>query len=362
MDTSEILARLGQSAPWDKAAGWDPVGLQLGDASLEPRTVAVCHEVTESIVSAVEHAGVDLLITYHPLLFRPTTRLVAGRSPAGRAFRLIRAGTALAVIHTNFDGAPGGVADALAEALGLTETTGFGPVEGDDSFKVVTFVPETAADLVASAMAAAGGGVIGNYSGCSFRIGGVGTFFAGDGTSPVVGSAGDVNREPEVRVEMSVATARRDAVIRALIATHPYEEPAFDVYPVSGNLGLIGRVGRASGNATLSTMVDEVGATLGGDGMRVSGDPRRPIDRVAVSPGSGAGLIGAAAQTGADLLVTGDLSHHRMVEAADRGLAVIDAGHVATELPGMRKLYDLVAGIVPGAIDLTNLASGEAST
>jgi putative NIF3 family GTP cyclohydrolase 1 type 2 len=264
-------------------------------------------------------------------------------------------------MHTNFDVAPGGVADALAEALGLTETTGFGPVDAEDSVKIVTFVPEAAADLVAGAMSAAGGGVIGNYSGCSFRAGGTGTFFAGEGTSPVVGSVGDLNREPEVRLEMSVPAARRDGVVRALVATHPYEEPAFDVYQVSGNLGLIGRVGRVPENATLQTMIDTVRFALGDHGMRVSGDPSRPVDRVAVSPGSGAASIGTAAATGADLLITGDLSHHRMVEAADRGMAVIDAGHVATELPGMRRLYDLVAGIVPDAVDLTNLAGGKAS-
>jgi dinuclear metal center YbgI/SA1388 family protein len=361
MNVAEILTAVGRAAPWDKAAGWDPVGLQLGDGSLEARAVAVCHEVTEAVVAEVEGGNIDLLIAYHPLLFQPTNRLVAGRSAAGRAYRLIRAGTAVAVIHTNFDVAPGGVADALAEALELTETTGFGPVEAEDSVKIVTFVPEAAADLVAGAMSGAGGGVIGNYSGCSFRAAGTGTFFAGEGTSPAAGSVGKLNREPEVRLEMSVPAARRNGVIRALVAAHPYEEPAFDVYPVSGNLGLIGRVGRAADDATLQTMIDQVRFALGDHGMRVSGDPSRPIDRVAVSPGSGAASIGSAAATGADLLVTGDLSHHRMVEAADRGMAVIDAGHVATELPGMRRLYDLVAGIVPDAVDLTNLAGGKAS-
>lgn len=362
MNVAEVLAELGRSAPWDKAAGWDPVGLQLGDSSAETRMAAVCHEVTEDVVGEIEDTAVDLLVTYHPLLFRPTARVVAGRSPAGRAYRLVRAGVALAVIHTNFDVAPGGTADALAEALDLTGTTGFGSVDGDDAVKVVTFAPENVADLVASAMAAAGGGTIGNYSGCSFRISGVGTFFPEDGAAPVVGAKGDLNREPEVRIEMSVPAARQDAVVRALIVAHPYEEPAFDVYPVSGNLGLVGRVGRSDGAATLSALVEKVAVILGDRGVRVSGDPSRPISRVAAVPGSGASYIDAAAATGADVLITGDVGHHRMVEAADRGMAVIDAGHVATELPGMRRLYDLVAGIVPEAVDLTNLASGEAST
>jgi dinuclear metal center YbgI/SA1388 family protein len=360
MNVAEILTELGRTAPWDKGAEWDPIGLQLGDPLTETQTVAVCHEVTEAVVRNVEDGRVDLLVTYHPLLFSPTTKLVAGRSPVGRAYRLIRAGVALAVIHTNFDVAPGGTADALAAALQLTGTTGFGPVDGQDSVKVVTFVPEGAADVVANAMAEAGGGTIGNYSNCSFRTGGVGTFFAGEGASPVSGTKSALNREPEIRIEMSVPVRRRDAVVGALVVAHPYEEPAFDVYSVSGNLGLVGRVGSPGAGITTEAMAVKVRGTLAGNGVRVSGDPARLLERVAVVPGSGAAYIGAAASVGADLLVTGDVSHHRMIEAADRGMAVIDAGHVATELPGMQNLYDLVAGIVPGTIDLTNLAVGEA--
>ena len=146
MNVARILDELGQAAPWDKAADWDPVGLQLGDPLREAAKVAVCHEVTEPVVARVEEMRIDLLVTYHPLLFRPTNRLVAGRSPAGRAYRLVRAGTSLAVIHTNFDVAAGGAADALAGSLGLTDVTGFGPVDAAESLKVVTFAPAVAAD------------------------------------------------------------------------------------------------------------------------------------------------------------------------------------------------------------------------
>ncbi|HKZ30117.1 MAG TPA: Nif3-like dinuclear metal center hexameric protein [Acidimicrobiia bacterium] len=359
MNVAQVLTHLGLAAPWDKAAGRDPVGLQLGDPSASAGTVAVCHEVTESVVASVEDLGVDLLVSYHPLLFRPTSLLTAGRSPMGRAFRLIRAGASLAVAHTNFDVAAGGSADALADSLGLIDTTGFGPVDAGESIKVVTFVPAAAADLVADAMAAAGGGSIGNYSNCSYRTEGTGTFFAGDGTTPVTGEAGTLNREPETRIEMTVATARRDAVLRALVSAHPYEEPAFDVYPTVGNLGMAGRVGRPPEPVSLRNLVDRVAGALGDRGMRVSGDPGRSVGCVAVVPGSGASYIGAATAARADVLVTGDVAHHRMVEAADRGLSVIDPGHLATERPGIQRLYALVAGIVPGAVDLTHPADGE---
>jgi dinuclear metal center YbgI/SA1388 family protein len=356
-----ILNEIGQAAPWDKSAGWDPVGLQLGDPHGEALTVGVCHEVTEAVVSQVEEIGIDLLVTYHPLIFRPTTRLIAGRSPAGRAYRLIRRGTSLVVIHTNFDVAAGGVADALADALGLIGTTGFGPTDAAELLKVVTFVPTGAGDLVADAMAAAGGGTIGNYSNCSYRGEGVGTFLPGEGSTPAIGTSGALSRESEVRVEMTVAATKRDAVLRALVAAHPYEEPAFDVYPMAGNLGMTGRVGAPPQPTDLGGLVDLVAEVLGKKGLRTSGDRARPVGRIAVVPGSGSSFIAAAAATGADALVTGDVAHHRTVEAADRGLAIVDPGHLVTERPGMQRLYDLVAGIVPEAVNLTSPADGEGS-
>jgi dinuclear metal center YbgI/SA1388 family protein len=361
MKIAQILTLLGRAAPWDKAADWDPVGLQLGDLMDEAGTVAVCHEVTESVVFRVEELGVDLLVTYHPLLFRPTSRITAGRSPVGRAYRIIRAGTSLAVAHTNFDVAAGGVADALADSLGLRDTTGFGPVDAAESIKVVTFAPAESADLVADAMAAAGGGTIGNYTNCSFRSEGIGTFFGGAGATPVTGATGTLNEEPEIRIEMTVAVARRNAVLRALVAAHPYEEPAYDVYPVVANLGMAGRVGNPFDSISLQNLVDQVTGALGHLGVRVTGDLSRPVGRVAVVPGSGSSHIRAAAAAGADVLVTGDVGHHRMVEASDLGLAVIDPGHLATERPGIQRLYALVAGIVPEAIDLEHPTDGEGS-
>src|SRR5688572_6473302 len=126
---ASVLAELNVRAPGDKAAGWDSHGLQIGDPTLEVRRLAVCHEVTESVAVRAIDDSVDLLITYHPVLFRPTTRLVAGPGPSGRAFRLARAGVGVATVHTAWDAAAGGTSDALAAALGLKQLERFGPIE-----------------------------------------------------------------------------------------------------------------------------------------------------------------------------------------------------------------------------------------
>ena len=185
---ASVLAAVDAVAPLAKAASWDPVGLQVGDGGARVATVAVCHDVTETVVEFLDREPVDLLITYHPLLFRPRAALVAGPTPAGRALRLVRAGVSVAAVHTAFDVARGGSADALAESLGIVDASEFGPVWGADSVKFVVFVPESASDVVAEAMAEAGAGAIGNYTHAAFGSSGVGTFFAGEGAKPAVGS------------------------------------------------------------------------------------------------------------------------------------------------------------------------------
>ncbi len=351
-----FIASLHEIIPAHRSANWDVSGLQIGDAAGPARIVAVAHEVTEEVVSEVEAHPVDLLVTYHPLLFRPTNRLVDGPTAPGRALRLIRAGTAVAVAHTSFDAAEGGTADALAAALGCTDITGFGPVAPAGAVKVVTFVPEPAADDVAEAMSDAGAGVIGNYSGCSFRTAGIGAFRAGPGAEPVAGDPGGVNREPEIRLEMICPSSRLDGVVAALVAAHPYEEPAFDVVDTRSNMGFIGRVGRLAEPMTIDRLADLVGERLGSSGLRVSGTGS-PIERVAVVAGSGSSFLGAARAAGADVLVTGDVGHHAVREAVDGGMAVVDPGHAGTERPGMTRLADIVGGVCArlGAemIDLT---------
>lgn len=348
---TEVLSNLDQAVPASSSASWDPAGLQLGDGAAEVGSVGVCHEVTEEVVAAVEASAPHLLVTYHPLLFRATNRFVTGATPSGRAWRLARLGVSVAVVHTSFDSAPGGMADSLAAALGLSELRPFGPAGPASSVKIVTFLPADAVEAVATAMTDAGGGRIGNYSGCSFRIAGTGAFDAGGGASPVVGDAG-ANRVDEVRLEMLASSAAADGVIAAMVGAHPYEEPAYDLYETVSNGRFIGRVGRHGGS--FDALVDEVGESLGEVGLRVTKASDR-AETVAVLPGSGASFLAAAGAVGADVIVTGDVDHHRTLEARDRGMSIIDPGHAVTERPGMVALVETVRRACPGAslVDLT---------
>lgn len=339
----DVVAAIDDVVPLSKAGGWDPVGLQVGDGSAVVRRVAVCHEATDAVIDAARDSAADLLVAYHPLLFRPAAHFVAGPTPAGRAFRLASHGIALVVVHTAYDVAEGGVADALAEALELVDTTPFGPNYGADSVKIVTFVPEGSETAVIDAMSAAGAGVMGQYSKAAFRSTGHGSFAASDAASPAIGAAGEESLVAETRIEMLAPKRRSVAVAAALAAAHPYEEPPYDIYDVTGNAGFIGRRGRIAEATTLGEFGDHVSDRLGSV-VRIAGDRSRSVDSVSVIPGSGRSFVSAAGPN--DVVVTGDIGHHDARSAVERGQAIVDPGHAASERPGMARLYSLVGRIV----------------
>jgi dinuclear metal center YbgI/SA1388 family protein len=347
---AEIQTVLDRLAPSSKAAGWDPVGLQIGDPAAAVSRIGVCHEVTAAIVERVLDEDIDLLVSYHPLLFRPTLRLVAGPGAAGRALALAGAGVSLVVVHTAFDVASGGSADALADTLGLIDSVPFEPLWGPDSVSVVVFAPTGAASDIIDAMARAGAGEVGRYTHCSFASEGTGTFRPELGAAPLVGEIGEQSSVSEVRIEMVAPGSARDRVVAALVSAHPYEEPVFGVYDRMGESGFLGRVGTFTG--TFGELLSTVQTALGGTARR-SGNPPGDTLRVGVVPGSGASAIPAAAGAGADVLVTGDVKHHDARNAGELGLAVIDPGHAVTERPGVARLYAAVAGEAETVIDLT---------
>jgi dinuclear metal center YbgI/SA1388 family protein len=356
MNVAELVGRLAARTHPERAAAWDAVGLQVGDPRAEVRTVRVAHEITETVTQRLEAEPVDVVVAYHPLLFRPAPRLVPGPGPAGRAARLLRAGVAVVVTHSDFDAMPGGMSDAMADALGLDDVHGFAPVAAADQVKVVTFAPDRSVAALIGALSDAGAGRIGDYERCAFTVDGVGRFVAGPATRPAAGRPGQDNAEPEVRVEMVAPRDRTDAIVEALLAAHPYEEPAFDVYQVASNHALGARIGSFHGS--WDELIDRAVEAFQPEGLRVSrahGEPRR----IAVAPGAGESRIGAAAAAGCDVLVTGDVSHHRAVEATDRGLSIVDVGHAASERPGMRRLHDLVAEICgPATVGAPGTAEG----
>jgi dinuclear metal center YbgI/SA1388 family protein len=339
-----VYEALDAAFPFARRADWDNVGILLGDPSQPAARILVSLDASPSAVRRLAALGATLLVTHHPPIFSPLKSLRPDLPSSAAAFALARAGAAVISAHTNADAAPRGVSWAIARRIGLEGISPLSPGEpSGDPCKVVTFVPASRADRVLGAMTAAGAGRIGGYSGCAFRAEGVGTFVAPRGANPFAGKAGGANAVPEVRIETRVAAADLGRVLAALRREHPYEEPAVDVYPLRGDApGGYGAVGELPAPAPLDELLARLRDRLRCDGgIRVAGPARRTVRRVAVMGGSGGDFVRAAAASGADLLVTGDVKFHQAQEAEFAGLPVADVGHGAAEkwiLPEFRRV------------------------
>ncbi|GEP34271.1 GTP cyclohydrolase 1 type 2 [Nocardioides szechwanensis] len=322
--------------PPDTADDWDAVGLVYGDPASSVSKVMFAVDPTLEVAREAAAWKADLLVVHHPLFLKPVHGFAA-TTPKGRTLAtLAGAGCALLTAHTNADRAEAGVSDALAGALGLTDVRPLTHAAGPPRDKLTTFVPADAAAPVRAAIAEAGAGRIGDYDFASFSSPGQGRFRPLVGAQPTIGTVGSIETVDEVRVEVVLERALRPAVVAALLASHPYEEPAYDVVELADpGLSSAGtaRIGSVPAT-TLRELAERIGEALPdtAQGVRVSGDPERAVRRVAVCGGAGDFLLGEVLRSGADVYVTSDLRHHPASEFVEHaGPALVDVSHWAAE-------------------------------
>ncbi|MEO4717844.1 Nif3-like dinuclear metal center hexameric protein, partial [Phocaeicola vulgatus] len=239
MKIKEIVSALERFAPLPLQDGFDNAGLQVGLTEAEATGALLCLDVTEAVVDEAVMLGYNLIISHHPLIFKGYKSII-GRDYIERCvLKAIKNDIVIYSAHTNLDNAPGGVNYKIAEKIGLKNVRILDPKE-EYLLKFVTFVPDAQADRVRKALFEAGCGCIGNYDSCSYNLEGEGTFRAQRGTSPFCGEIGELHKESEVRIETILPAFKKAAVIKALLATHPYEEPAFDFYPLKNTWTQVG--------------------------------------------------------------------------------------------------------------------------
>lgn len=320
-------------APLALAESWDNVGLILGDRGEAVSRVMTCLTVTPKTAGEAIDRGANLIVTHHPVLFRPTQKLTTDDIQGGMLWRLIRASVAVYSPHTAYDGAAGGINEMIATRLKLANVAPLRPAAIGSRVKLVVFVPNQDLERVSNAVFQAGAGVIGEYRECSFRLAGRGTFFGSENANPTIGRAGRREEVDEWRLEVVCPKTSVQTVVTAMRLAHSYEEPAFDIYPldpVPGSIGA-GRAGELESPLTATRFAelvrDAVGATL----VQVVGAANRQIRRAAIACGSGAEFLGDAIAARCDALVTGEASFHRQLEAESSGIVLVTAGHYATE-------------------------------
>lgn len=333
LNAQKLMRYLEELAPKRLALDWDNVGLQVGSPKAEVNKILVALDVNEDVLAEAAGAGADFIITHHPLFFHPLTAVRTDLRPGTLIAEALAKGIGIYAAHTNLDLAGGGVNDALAKRLELTDVKILQSRGHQALEKITVFVPADFADAVRDALSSAGAGWIGNYSHCTFQTAGTGTFIPREGANPYLGTAGKLERVDEVRLETIVPAHLREQAVRAMLKAHPYEEAAYDLYALAneGEAYGLGRVGKTAKTMTLEEFSSHVKEKLSLRVLRVAGDPRLAVNKVAVCGGNGGDLIQAAVYAGADVLVTGDVKYHQAGDALAMGLAVADAGHDATE-------------------------------
>lgn len=329
MQSEQVIRWMKAWAPHELALPKDPIGLLIGRADHEVGRILVTLDVLENVVDEAIEKKADLIIAHHPLIYHPLKEIRTDQTEGRLIKKIIQHDISVYAAHTNLDVAEGGISDMMASRLELLDLQILSPVSSGKLIKVVVFIPESHVEQVFQAMAEAGAGWIGNYSHCTFQTKGTGTFLPLEGTNPYLGKVGEVERVAEVRMETILPRERLHEVIGAMLAAHPYEEVAYDLYPLAqeGKSYGLGRIGRLKEPMSLSALAKRVKERFSLEGVRIVGERERLVRRVAVLGGSGRDLIKNAASLGADVYITGDIGYHDAHEAISLGLALIDGGH-----------------------------------
>ncbi len=330
---ADIIGFLNQLCPPELAEDWDNVGLQVGDLSAKIDKVLVCLDVEDIAIEEAQRLGAQLIISHHPLIFKPLQRVSATDMPGRILFKAVKQDISVVSAHTNLDRAADGLNDWLANRLGVSDATPLEASVGGHFYKLVVYVPAGHEGEVRDAILAAGAGSVGAYDSCSFSSHGTGTFRGSNGTQPFIGTPGEIEATEEVRLETIVPRPVLNKAISRMIKAHPYEEVAYDLIPLANkrkNVGL-GRVGTLDKAMSLDAFATQVKETLGLSALTLVGDLKQNLKKVAVCGGSGMSLLSTALRQGVDCLVTGDIKFHEAQRARAEGMTLIDAGHFATE-------------------------------
>jgi dinuclear metal center YbgI/SA1388 family protein len=338
----EIIDCIEAFAPISLQEPWDNCGLLTGDLSREAISALITLDVTEQVIDEAIANGNNLIIAHHPFIFSGIKK-VNGKNETERILiNAIKNDIAIYAAHTNIDVVKNGVSWMMARKLGLEKVSTLSKGNGLLK-KLVVFVPESHADAVRNALFDAGAGRIGNYGSCSFNSQGEGTFCGDETTKPFVGQPGETCFEKEVKIETVFPFYLQSKILSSMKKAHPYEEVAYDIYPIENKhdsigLGVIGMLGAAINASDFLLYAKE---TFHCATIRYAGNSNRKVQRIALCGGAGSSLIGEAVKAGADVYITGDIKYHQFFESGDQ-LLLADIGHYESEQFTKELFYEIV--------------------
>ena len=339
MTCGNIIKFIEDWAPNAIAWNRDNVGLQVGKSDRKVTNILLALEVNMKVIEEAIKKNCNLIITHHPLLFNPLKKIEINKSKTSAIIeKLVKNDITLFSAHTNLDYTKDGVSFELAKVLKLQNIEFLVNLESNKC-KMVIFVPENAVEKVADAIFNSGGGIIGEYSNCSFRTKGEGTFRGSEKTSPALGKKETYEKVSEIKLEILVDSWKLDKILSAVRKIHPYEEIAYDIFPlVNSNVNYgIGAIGDLSKPLDENEFLKYTAENLDVKSFRYIAGNRKKIKRVAVCGGSGSEYIANALEQGADAYITADIKYHAFFETQG-DLLLIDAGHYETEIHSLNEI------------------------
>ncbi|HEY9164916.1 MAG TPA: Nif3-like dinuclear metal center hexameric protein [Candidatus Kryptonia bacterium] len=360
MNLRDVIKTISEKFPIELVSENDNVGLICGDYEDECSKMTVAYELNDRTLKEAGDLGSNLVVTYHTPIFKPVRNLTSSRENFNPVLRAARMSINVFTIHTALDVMHGGINWDFAERFGFKDTKFLSPLRST-LYKLVVFVPASHLESVRKAISLSGGGRIGDYSECSFDVAGNGTFIPGSASNPFVGTRGKRESVEEERVEVVVEKQFLGRVIKGMVDAHPYEEVAYDVYPLvneSPNYGY-GIVGNLEHPMDVNLFLGTVKRILSQPFVRVSHMSETEVTRVAFCAGSGMGFYGDAVGEGADIFVTGDVRHHDFRTARSGKMVLVDASHSGTERYAPALIQKALKELFTDKVDVTLARSQE---
>ncbi|MEA2043193.1 MAG: Nif3-like dinuclear metal center hexameric protein [Bacteroidota bacterium] len=347
MNINKLTHFIESTAPPSLQESYDNAGLIVGNPKQEVKGVLISLDMTEEVIDEAKNKGANVILAHHPIIFKGLKQLTGKNYVERVVIKAIKEDIALYAAHTNLDNIAGGVNGKIADLLDLEQRKILSPLKNRLK-KIVTFVPKKYGNRVRNALFNAGAGNIGNYDNCSFNTPGEGTFRAGEATHPFVGEKGKLHREQELRIESVFPDFKAKEVIKALLNSHPYEEAAYDIYPIDNRYEKAGAgiVGELKEPVDTLHFLKKIKNIFESGAIRYTKINTPKIKRVALCGGSGSFLLKEAIRAQADIYISADFKYHEFFDA-EKNIIIADVGHYESEQFTKNLFYELVTKKFP---------------
>jgi dinuclear metal center YbgI/SA1388 family protein len=338
----DVAQFLESFAPLSLQESYDNAGLITGDLKTKITSVLITLDVTEKVVEEAIQKNAQLIVAHHPIIFSGLKKFTGKNYVERTIIKAIKNDIAIYAAHTNLDSVEGGVNQKICEKLGLQNCKILQPASGQLK-KLVTFIPVDHLNQVREAVFNAGAGNIGNYDSCGFTTEGLGSFRGNENANPFIGQIGEIHAEKEVRFETIFPGYLQGKVIDALIKSHPYEEVAYDIYPLDNQFYKtgMGMVGTLPQTVAETDFLQQLKSIFNTGIIKHTAVKGKPVEKVAVCGGAGSFLLNAAIAAGADVFVSSDFKYHQFFDAENK-IVIADIGHFESEQFTKELFYELL--------------------